>query len=374
MCPDIRTQLDYEELYESFLDRERARIMEQRSRRESEILLRGLRILGNSTSAESGLLSILSVLDGVESLDGSLVLTESDRGCFEVYSSTLPDLRSASWPRGPMFNRLFSRNKPVIIHDTGQVPEWRERSGSSGRSYLSAIHAPFLFGECKAVLTCVSRELGSFNYRQAQLLYHLCPLMTQALLTIRTLNELQQTQKELESALERVTFLAQTDSLTQLQNRRRFYELAEREIRRALRFDYPISLIMLDIDNFKALNDYCGHDVGDTALKTVASTCAPELREHDLLARFGGEEFLALLPETPEEEARQAADRLRQRIENNQMAPELSPGQLTISLGLAQLRPEDSGVDSLMRRADRALQQAKQRGKNRLETKSCLCE
>lgn len=371
--PDQDIQLSYEELYESLLDRERARLREQQARRESEILLEGLRVLGSASTAEAGLLGILAILDSSESLDGSLVLTQNDGGQYEILSSSLPSLSPTTWEEHALFRRLFSRKKPAIIHDTSRVQEWRSQPPWIRDAYLSAIHAPFLFGGCRAILTCVHHLPGFFSYRQAKLLSRFTPLITQSLLTIQHLNELQRTQRELrgkseqlKNALDRVSHMARTDYLTQLQNRRCFYELAEKELRRAVRAENRLSLLMLDIDDFKTFNDEFGHDVGDTVLRTLAETCSPILREHDLFARIGGEEFVVLLPETSPDEAAVVAERLRKAVARGRMAPSLKTGQLTISIGLAEMRPGEKCVDPLLKRADQTLQQAKQGGKNQV--------
>ena len=129
--------------------------------------------------------------------------------------------------------------------------------------------------------------------------------------------------------------LATTDGLTSLINRRHFDTLAHAEWARFQRYGRPLSLMLLDIDHFKSVNDRFGHDAGDMILKAVAETCKLTKRQSDVVARFGGEEFVLLLPETDETAAEIAAERLRKSIQDH---PRILPGenlQLTVSIGVA---------------------------------------
>lgn len=182
------------------------------------------------------------------------------------------------------------------------------------------------------------------------------------------ITQMSDTLVELVGAVERrnaeLEVMATTDSLTGLANRRRFAERAEDEIRRALRYETPLSLIVGDVDHFKAVNDGWGHDVGDQALRHVADIWRRELREVDLSARQGGEEFVALLPETAASQASLVAERIRTVIADTPLATDGGASlALTISLGVASLAPGEGLVD-LMRRADQAMYQAKGAGRN----------
>lgn len=170
--------------------------------------------------------------------------------------------------------------------------------------------------------------------------------------------------KKLEQRLEQQ---ARTDALTGLSNRRHFNELAQAELARCRRLDKPMSLLMIDIDHFKLVNDRHGHDVGDLALAQLADSCRHALRGIDLPARLGGEEFVALLTETALPDALDVAERLRQHIEALAIEPPQGPPlRLTVSIGVAELAPADASHEDLMRRADRALYAAKREGRNRV--------
>lgn len=171
-------------------------------------------------------------------------------------------------------------------------------------------------------------------------------------------------QKELE---QRLVELATHDGLTGLYNRRHFVDLAERELSRAARSHSPVSLCMLDADQFKQMNDEFGHAVGDRALTTLARATRGMLRAQDIFGRLGGEEFGVLLPDTRIEGALAVAERIRRSVEVTQVPTAHSaPVWITVSIGVAQHRPGES-FETLMRRADHALYRAKDNGRNRVE-------
>lgn len=178
--------------------------------------------------------------------------------------------------------------------------------------------------------------------------------------------------EELERANRRLEAISLTDGLTQVANRRQFDECLKVEWCRIARQGLPISLLLLDIDYFKAVNDRYGHLVGDDCLITVAAICANEIqRSGDLLARYGGEEFAVLLPATPSEGAEQVAERLRQAVENATVYPGAQEAavSLSVSIGVAtQVPGKDEGPGELVRRADAALYGAKEAGRNRVMT------
>jgi len=161
---------------------------------------------------------------------------------------------------------------------------------------------------------------------------------------------------------------ATTDSLTGIANRRHFLSLAEREVRRCGRHGCSISLLMIDIDHFKNVNDTFGHATGDLAIRAVATACGSELRNSDLIGRIGGEEFCILLVETELEKACGVAERLRGLVQDIRLtADDGRTVGLTASIGVAGLRHGEHDLPDLMARADKALYQAKNAGRNRVE-------
>jgi two-component system, cell cycle response regulator len=166
------------------------------------------------------------------------------------------------------------------------------------------------------------------------------------------------------SELER---LASTDALTGLTNRRRFLESLESELNRIERYGGALSLIMFDIDHFKKVNDTWGHAVGDAVLREIAREAQQFLRKADSAVRYGGEEFILLLPETELPGALLVANRLRQLVADTAIAHDQGPPiSVTVSVGVASIGPNES-ADALLNRTDKAMYQAKENGRNRVE-------
>ena len=160
---------------------------------------------------------------------------------------------------------------------------------------------------------------------------------------------------------------AHVDYLTGIYNRRHFMERAEQELSRAHRYAKPLSMLMLDIDHFKQINDRHGHKVGDTVLKAVADLSQATFRDVDIVGRLGGEEFAALLPETDQPAALEAAERLRATIANARIPlPGAPPVSFSVSIGVSSMDSPEDNIDALLQRADKALYKAKDSGRNRV--------
>jgi diguanylate cyclase (GGDEF)-like protein len=172
---------------------------------------------------------------------------------------------------------------------------------------------------------------------------------------------LEEANAHLARAIETLHLISTRDGLTGVPNRRHFDETLAREWRRAARSQRPLSLLMLDIDYFKRLNDTAGHQAGDDCLRAVATMLSESLqRAGDVVARYGGEEFAVLLPETDKADAQHLAERLRARVD--------AAGSITVSIGVATVVPpaDASGCETLVRNADSALYEAKRAGRNRV--------
>jgi len=172
---------------------------------------------------------------------------------------------------------------------------------------------------------------------------------------------------------EEVHQLAITDPLTELHNRRNFLDLAEKEIIRSRRYHHSLSVMMLDIDHFKIVNDEYGHKVGDLVLKKLAEICQDAMRNNDIIGRYGGEEFIIILPETDKEHAFQAAERLRQTIFTTTIKEKSIKLNITVSIGVYSIDYFEGShsrvkkdLDILISKADQALYKAKQAGRNRV--------
>jgi len=180
-----------------------------------------------------------------------------------------------------------------------------------------------------------------------------------------------QANARLESAVahrtRQLVWLANTDPLTGLKNRRAFMETAEAQILQCRRYPHPLAALLIDIDHFKSINDRYGHHVGDQAIRRVTDTITNTLRDSDIVGRFGGEEFAALMPHTDLPAALVAAERLRQAVAGMKIGLlEGGPLSMTISIGLALHEPGLS-LDTLLMRADMALYRAKSGSRNRVE-------
>jgi diguanylate cyclase (GGDEF)-like protein/PAS domain S-box-containing protein len=165
---------------------------------------------------------------------------------------------------------------------------------------------------------------------------------------------------------EELQLQASTDELTGVINRRHFLALAHNELRRALRLKLPLSIALIDIDYFKAINDTHGHAAGDQALKAFTRVCQKHIREIDVFARFGGDEFVLLFPKTSIEQAYHAVERVRLALESQPLEFEDLSVSLTISSGIASSSSDPETFDTLLKWADQALYQAKEAGRNRV--------
>ncbi len=161
---------------------------------------------------------------------------------------------------------------------------------------------------------------------------------------------------------------AHTDYLTGVNNRRYFMARSEQELNRSIRYNNRLSLLMMDIDFFKQVNDTHGHKAGDHVLKILADVCRETLREVDIIGRIGGEEFAILLPETGKEKSIEVAERLRVALEKAKVPQEVGgvPIQFTVSIGVATLVSKDDNLDVLLSLADQALYEAKETGRNKV--------
>jgi len=164
--------------------------------------------------------------------------------------------------------------------------------------------------------------------------------------------------------------LATSDALTQLANRRYFMEQAQLDLERSIRYQHHMALVMIDIDYFKNFNDRYGHPIGDQALIFFARICQEQMRKNDLIARIGGEEFMMLLPETNDQEAYCAAERVRLAVEASSFQAGGETASFTISMGIASLQGGGDSLEKMIRRADQSLYQAKQEGRNRVVCES----
>jgi len=256
----------------------------------------------------------------------------------------------------PADNELFLEikrcsPKPVILRDAQTDPRF-QRWGNSDFSHGWMGLPLCVRGEPIGYLTMDSHEVGAYDEQDAVLVQ---AFADEVAIAIENANLFKQVQH-----------LAITDPLTGLNNRRYFFEAARRELERARRYQSPLSLIMVDIDHFKRVNDTHGHQAGDRVLVGVTNRCREKLREVDICARYGGEEFVFLLPETDLEGAQQVAERLRAVVNDTPIEAGEKQISVTISLGVAELDEDCQDIQTLVRRADMAQYVSKANGRERV--------
>ena len=265
-----------------------------------------------------------------------------ERRSFPIDPATAPDLVTLLDSRRPLAGGVPSFAR--VLPEAAGVQSW--------------VGAPILAGDRVLGLVCVgSLEPDVFRQGHADFLF---ALAGQGALALRN--------AQLYGTVKR---LAITDSLTGLYNRRHFMNVAGAEFERARRYGRPLAVLLVDIDHFKAVNDTYGHLIGDATLRTVTAAMRRSLRRVDLLGRFGGEEFVALLPETGGQGARIVAERIRSLVEATPTETERGPIRVTVSLGLGSFEPPTPSqpttdtVEALVDRADQAMYESKRLGRNR---------
>jgi diguanylate cyclase (GGDEF)-like protein len=257
-----------------------------------------------------------------------------------------------------IFGRVIAEGKSVRFNEFDEsmiVSTGAVLTGNIQREYISQsiMVVPLKIGSKSiGVLSVQSYQSNAYSESDLEMLELLGANAAIALENARLFSEVQE--------------LAITDPVTGLYNRRKFLELAEQEFNRSIRYEHHLSAIMLDIDNFKIVNDTYGHSVGDQVLIQLADVCQAAIRQVDFLARFGGEEFMVLLPETDVNEAAIMAERLRSRTEAYQFKTAPADIKITISLGVAELDKTCTSLNELLDRADFAQYSSKAYGKNRV--------
>lgn len=253
----------------------------------------------------------------------------------------------------------------IGFFSAGAYLAWRAPPAGFGNRFLSAV---FLLGAAVAIWRIATLSIG---VDEVDAVFDRNPIQ-QAYLAMFSLGALGLSIGFILLANERLRveleFMATRDPMTGLLNRRAFFSRAEVEWARSLRSGRPLAAITADIDFFKKVNDTHGHHIGDCVIKDFADRAGKLLRVPDILARFGGEEFVILLPDTAMAEARQVAERIRCEIEIRR-SKDLPPFTVSLGIAVAQNGAAPAGdLQALLAEADAALYRAKQRGRNRVET------
>ena len=288
---------------------------------------------------------------------GSVYLVARDTGQLQVravQTQADPRIRAFTQAASNSYTARAVRERiPLLIHNAHNGDEDHAAAKTLPSEIASTIIAPLVIGDqILGAISLESLQRNAFNETDLALLVSFAATATTAIQNAELHAEVQKQ--------------AVTDTLTGLYNRRGFLELGRREVERAMRFGHPLTALMFDIDLFKQINDLYGHLTGDRVLMGVTSRCAQELRQIDLLGRYGGDEFIVLLPETSLENARFVAERLRLKVAQMNLRANNRPLQLSISIGVAALDGDCKTLEDLVEKADHALYQAKEAGRNRV--------
>lgn len=251
----------------------------------------------------------------------------------------------------PLLQTICETQQPCLIPDTRTDPRWRTIPSMSW--IRSLISAPVVIrGQVAGVISILSATPGIFTAPHAE---RLMIFAGQAAVAI-----------ENAQLFEQAYYLSVTDPLTELTNRRHFFEVARFEFERTHRYPRTLSVMVIDIDHFKNINDTYGHAVGDAALREVAARIKHSVRTVDIVARYGGEEFIVLMPETALHEASQVAERVRSSVANRPIVDDTVSVTATLSIGVAEMDENSKNIDQLIVYADKALYEAKAAGRNRV--------
>jgi diguanylate cyclase (GGDEF)-like protein/PAS domain S-box-containing protein len=273
---------------------------------------------------------------------------------------------------------IYTR-EPIIYNDYLSLPH---RKGlPEGHAPVSRILVvPIIRNDFIVAIFGVGNKLKDYNDSDVKAISQIADLMWDVVLRKRSeeevrkaKDELEVTNKELETALAREKTLSHTDVLTGIHNRRYLFEIAEREFDFAQRHKTPLSVIMFDLDYFKKVNDTFGHDIGDRVLQCVTQAACAELRSSDAIGRYGGEEFLIILPMTTAQQAYTLAERVRAAVEAVRVPTPKGDALVTLSVGISELNcipklasGDAESLDCLIRCADEAMYKSKQAGRNRI--------
>lgn len=248
--------------------------------------------------------------------------------------------------------QMASTGHPLVIPDTDNFPGWKVFPESAWvHSYVGA---PIIVqGRTVGFINLDSATPGFYQPVHGERLGAFANLAAIAIHNARL--------------YERAQLQAVTDELTGLYNRRGLTSLGQIEVERSLRFGRPISVLMLDVDNFKQINDGSSYRAGDEVLYLLSKRCRKGLRSIDIACRYGGDEFVIVLPETPMEGAIQAAERLRFAVASEVFTTTAGAFEISISVGVAMLKPSQNSIEQVLEQAGVALHAAKFAGKNRVE-------
>ncbi len=327
----------------------------QRRAKEAETLRQAVSAVANVLDLDQVLDTILVQIEKVVPLDSASIFLQENSLLRLVSGRGYPVTAGLIGRTFPVDNELYAEmrqtRRPVYLMDAANDPRFQRWGGIN--FVKSWMGVPLIAqGQTIGALTIDSSQLANYSDASMDLVQAFANEAAMAIVNARLFEQVHQ--------------LAITDPLTGLYNRRYFFDTASQEFERTRRYGGPLSLIILDVDHFKLVNDTYGHLVGDRALIELAQCCLKALREVDVMARYGGEEFIILLPETPVERACQVADRLQALISDMVVHSAEDPVSVAVSIGVAGLDESCLGLENLIEHADQALYAAKCSGRGRV--------
>jgi diguanylate cyclase (GGDEF)-like protein/PAS domain S-box-containing protein len=346
------------------------RDMSERQRAERLIRSR-LRLWEFSASHSVGEL-MQKALDEIEDLTGSMIgfyhFVEADQNTLSLQAWSTRTLEVFCVAKGKGMHYPISeagvwvdcvhQRKPVIHNDYASLPH-RKGMPEGHAEVVREVVVPTLQDNRVVAILGVGNKPTDYDEYDTELVAYIADLVWEIV-------EHKQAEEQIRLLNTQLERMAMTDELTGLTNRRSFYIQGTKEIKRSQRYQTPFSLLMLDLDQFKTINDRFGHEAGDRTLQSIANTLLENIRETDLLARLGGEEFSVMLPNTTAKDAINLAERLRLAVEETRLPIEGQKVNVTVSIGVATYQEAISNFEDLLRNADAAMYQAKNQGRNRV--------
>lgn len=340
-------------------EKEKQFVFEQKQRLFTETLITISNRL-NSQLDETAILTILfeEIARVFSFTTGSLFIVEKDHlrvftefGYNKISKAAYEFINQETFllKNYPTYNEILITKKPLLISDTYNDTRWTNYPETN--FIRSWIGCPLIVDD--TVIAIFSLDKDEAHYFTPQHVQQMQAFAGQASLALRNAQ-----------LFEKVSTLAKTDTLTGLLNRRDFENQIRPEFEKAHRHNRPLSLLMLDLDFFKKINDTYGHVTGDTVLKAFSANLKNSLRNSDIACRYGGEEFVILAPETDNEGGAELAERIRARMDSTLISIADTMLNITVSIGISSLNNREGNLEQLVDEADKALYEAKHAGRN----------